>query len=278
MVSQGKYLWTKTEVQFNTGDPIVSYSVARMGMDGSGSVSSVAGVSPDETGNVPLTAADVGAPTVEELNTLETTVGGKQPTTNSLGTETNLADGDFIPFYDTSASANKKTLWSNIVAKIRTALFGSANGFLKADGSGNISAEGSIKTADLADGAVTRAKLAQDALYSPNVMMGAVEARTIVGSDVGTTFIGNSSVDYVITVNNTDTIPIGAEFAFFKMYGGSIKIKFGSTVRVGIAGNDLTAGLTVVVSEKFAMVAIKKIETYGGYDTYIVTGPAEVVT
>ena len=61
VVSQGKYLWTKTEVQFNTGDPIVSYSVARMGIDGSGSVSSVAGVSPDETGNVTLTAADVGA-------------------------------------------------------------------------------------------------------------------------------------------------------------------------------------------------------------------------
>ena len=61
VVSQGKYLWTKTEVRFNTGDPIVSYSVARMGIDGSGSVSSVAGVSPDETGNVTLTAADVGA-------------------------------------------------------------------------------------------------------------------------------------------------------------------------------------------------------------------------
>ena len=138
-------------------------------------------------------------------------------------------------------------------------------------------ASNAVETAKIKDANVTRAKLAQDALYSPNVMMGAVEARTIVGSDVGTTFIGNNSVDYVITVNNTDTIPIGAEFAFFKMYGGSIKIKFGSTVRVGIAGNDLTAGLTVVVSEKFAMVAIKKIETYGGYDTYIVTGPAEVV-
>lgn len=61
VVSQGKYLWTKTEVRFNTGDPIVSYSVARMGIDGTGSVSSVAGVSPDETGNVTLTAADVGA-------------------------------------------------------------------------------------------------------------------------------------------------------------------------------------------------------------------------
>lgn len=61
VVSQGKYLWTKTELQFNTGDPIISYSVARMGIDGSGAVSSVAGVSPDETGNVALTASDVGA-------------------------------------------------------------------------------------------------------------------------------------------------------------------------------------------------------------------------
>lgn len=61
VVSQGKYLWAKTELQFNSGAPIVSYSVARMGIDGSGSVSSVAGVSPDATGNVTLTAADVGA-------------------------------------------------------------------------------------------------------------------------------------------------------------------------------------------------------------------------
>lgn len=61
VVSQGKYLWAKTEVQFNTGDPIVSYSVARMGIDGSGTVSTVAGVSPDSTGNVALTADNVGA-------------------------------------------------------------------------------------------------------------------------------------------------------------------------------------------------------------------------
>lgn len=61
VVAQGKYLWTKTELQFNTGDPVVSYSVGRMGIDGTGAVSSVAGVSPDPTGNVTLTAADVGA-------------------------------------------------------------------------------------------------------------------------------------------------------------------------------------------------------------------------
>ena len=61
VVPQGKYLWTRTSVQFNTGDPIVSYSVGRMGLDGSGAVSTVCGVSPDADGNVSLSASDVGA-------------------------------------------------------------------------------------------------------------------------------------------------------------------------------------------------------------------------
>ena len=61
VVPQGKYLWTKTEIQFNSGEPIVSYVSARQGMDGSGSVSSVNHVRPNDAGNVALTADDVGA-------------------------------------------------------------------------------------------------------------------------------------------------------------------------------------------------------------------------
>lgn len=61
VVAQGKYLWTRTTSQFNTGDPIVAYSVARMGKDGAGSVSSVCNKSPDSDGNVALGATDVGA-------------------------------------------------------------------------------------------------------------------------------------------------------------------------------------------------------------------------
>lgn len=60
-VAQGKYLWSRTTITFNTGAPAVSYSVSRIGRDGTGSVSSVANVSPDANGNVPLTAEDVGA-------------------------------------------------------------------------------------------------------------------------------------------------------------------------------------------------------------------------
>lgn len=61
VVPQGKYLWTRTTNTFNTGSPVVSYSVSRMGRDGTGSVSSVANISPDTNGNVPLTAEHIGA-------------------------------------------------------------------------------------------------------------------------------------------------------------------------------------------------------------------------
>lgn len=61
VVAQGRYMWTRVTTTFNTGSSTVAYSVSRMGVDGTGSVSSVAGVSPNANGDVPLTADDVGA-------------------------------------------------------------------------------------------------------------------------------------------------------------------------------------------------------------------------
>ena len=58
-VPQGKYLWTRTVLTFNTGDPVTSYSVSRFGIDGSGAVSSVNGKNPDSTGNVSVNAEDI---------------------------------------------------------------------------------------------------------------------------------------------------------------------------------------------------------------------------
>ena len=60
-VAQGGYLWTRTIVNYSDGTGVTSYSVSRMGVDGSGSVSTVNGVSPDGSGNVQITPADVGA-------------------------------------------------------------------------------------------------------------------------------------------------------------------------------------------------------------------------
>ena len=46
---------------FNSGNPIYAYSVSRMGIDGTGAVSTVCGVAPNSSGNVNLSASDVGA-------------------------------------------------------------------------------------------------------------------------------------------------------------------------------------------------------------------------
>lgn len=51
-VPQGNYLWTKTTIRFNSGPAITWYTKSREGRDGTGSVSSVNGVSPDGAGNV----------------------------------------------------------------------------------------------------------------------------------------------------------------------------------------------------------------------------------
>jgi len=72
-VPQGEYLWTQVTVVFNSGEPVVFYTVSRMGMDGHGSVAAVNGFSPDSGGNVTLTASQVGArpgtwlPTAQEV-------------------------------------------------------------------------------------------------------------------------------------------------------------------------------------------------------------------
>ena len=107
------------KIAFDNGQ-YTTFSVYN-GLNGSGSVVSVNGVSPDASGNVALTASSVGAPTTEQFTSLQTTVNGKQPATNSLTAETAIADADYFPFYDASAKANRKTLWSSIMTAIRAA-------------------------------------------------------------------------------------------------------------------------------------------------------------
>lgn len=97
-VAQGKYLWTREVTQFNTGDPIIKYSVSRMGIDGTGSVVSVCGVSPNANGNVDLDASSIGAMSTkggtmegplqmngQKINGLNNPVDGSEPVTKNYG-------------------------------------------------------------------------------------------------------------------------------------------------------------------------------------------------
>lgn len=132
------------------------------GMNGSGSVSTVNLKSPNAAGNVSLTGDDIPV-SADDDTTIPDAIEAKQAATKDLTAEATLADGDYFPFFDVSVSLNRKTPWSNIVAKIRSALFGSSNGFLKANGNGAISAVSTVPVASggtgAADAAAARANL-----------------------------------------------------------------------------------------------------------------------
>lgn len=82
-VPQGQFLWTKTEVTFNTGNTITWYSVSRMGIDGTGAVSTVCGVDPDSGGNVPLTGADIPQSSDDPTSILAAIIGKQAKITAS---------------------------------------------------------------------------------------------------------------------------------------------------------------------------------------------------
>ena len=125
-VTPGNFLWTRTQLAFNDGTTVTSYSVSRYGIDGTGAVSTVNQISPDSGGNVSLTATDIPmsdnqsvqthvADAEDDIAELKTSINQDQIivkltiTANGTGTKTGItgmtADHvlDFIQFYTDSA-------------------------------------------------------------------------------------------------------------------------------------------------------------------------------
>ena len=107
-VAQGKYLWTRVTLAFNTGSAVTSYSVSRMGLDGTGAVSKVCGKEPNSNGNVELEAENVGAlPSAGGLMTGNIVMNSHQ--IKALGVPTDSADSATKGYVDTALS-NAKTI------------------------------------------------------------------------------------------------------------------------------------------------------------------------
>ncbi len=84
-VPQGKYLWTKTVLNFNTGNPVTSYSVSRFGLDGTGAVNAVNSQEPDSTGNVRITAENIPASDGRSVQAALDEAAGAVKTVNGKG-------------------------------------------------------------------------------------------------------------------------------------------------------------------------------------------------
>lgn len=203
------------KITFDNGE-FTTFSVYN-GLNGSGSVVSINGVSPNASGDVSITGADVPVGESDDT-TVSEAIADRQPQTNDLTGEATLADGDYFPFYDVSATANRKTPWSNIVSKIRSALFGTTNGFLKANGSGVVSAASTIGTDDIAQGAVTGQKIADDTITMAHLSADVKYTKTYWRSTpsellaewhCGIVYPDSASVYFAITPNIAASLPVG---------------------------------------------------------------------
>ena len=85
-----------------------------------GAPSKVNGVEPDSSGDIVLTGGDIAMSSTDPT-TVAGAISTKQPQTGLLVVENDIAHADYLPFYDTSAADGRRTLWSNIVSKIRAA-------------------------------------------------------------------------------------------------------------------------------------------------------------
>lgn len=137
----------------------------------------------------------------------------------------------------------------------------------------------------LADGAVTRAKLAQDALYSPvreittaNYALSAANIGETLRVS-GSTELTSADITFTLSLTDSQAIPKGTEIAILWLFGKSIKVVTSGGVRTAIMGGaGVMKNASFNIAEKYAMIALKKIShdaTNG--DIWTIQGNVEVV-
>ena len=145
----------------------------------------------------------------------------------------------------------------------------------------------SIPTSAYQNASVSRAKLAQDALYSP-ITKPTTTTYNVVASDFGKTIVDvystrDNNLTWNLSKSLLDSFPIGTEIAFARTYTTqSITLNI-TGARIINADSGQVGGASKTVSfslpERGSMCAIKKLEndsTYGSF--WILTGNAEVIS
>ncbi len=152
---------------------------------------------------------------------------------------------------------------------------------------GAMIADGSLGTAKYADKSVTRAKLANDALYSPVRSIGNVTNRPITKDDFGI-FLTNTGTSatattvYTLSDDVAMAAPNNCEIPIVWCNGNyPVEIVLGQNTRSGFLGDTgWVGGRRYRITEKFGMVVLKMIvkNTSTNNTYWLVTGNVEVVS
>lgn len=151
-----------------------------------------------------------------------------------------------------------------------------------AAGNAQTAAENAEKNAkEYADGltgekAITRAKLADDALYSPVLNLSTAE-NTLSADMLGKTVMCRiTGEDFSLTIPKEvhDTLPVGFEFALVYWNAAtSVKIYLTGGVSACMANEGAIENATLALPGRYSMVALKKCTS----QSWLVTGDVEVV-
>ena len=154
-------------------------------------------------------------------------------------------------------------------------------GGVKSGGSIFVSAENGKMY--LFNGVVARAKLAQDALYSPIVRLSNPETAVTL-QHLGVTLASqwtSPSIDYLVTLDysTAQSFPEGGDFALAWRDGLSVKLQINGNIRVGVAGKATwVTGCTLAIRKRFGTIALKRSHSDGQWDYWFAFGDMEVIT
>lgn len=171
--------------------------------------------------------------------------------------ETDLADGDYLPFYDTSAGAKKKSLWSNIVNKLKSVFVP----LITNSGIGRVLGNGNYSWAKIATLKITRNYVNGPVVFEVSQREYAFSILQVSFKSVNNVdpelnyFITNNDSHYYIKKTATSTWELYGQYA--ETWGGiSLHRVTGFRVEDGIS-------ITINLSNIAAPTDITQV-TYGG--------------
>ena len=142
----------------------------------------------------------------------------------------------------------------------------------------------SIPTSAYQNASVSRAKLANDALYSPVVTK--TDSFSVLANEAGKTYFVNAStkdVEVSVSSDVTAGLSVGADFAVYWFYARSITLVL-KNVRVCLQGDTTIYGglnkqVRITINDIRSMVALKKmLQSSTNGDIWAVIGNVEVAT
>ena len=142
----------------------------------------------------------------------------------------------------------------------------------------------SIPTSAYQNASVSRAKLANDALYSPVVTK--TDSFSVLANEAGKTYFVNAStkdVQVSVPSNVAAGLSVGADFAVYWFYAQSITLVL-ENVRVCLQGDTTIYGglnkqVRITINDIRSMVALKKmLQSNTNGDIWAVIGNVEVAT